>query len=182
MRVVEVIFGVGWAAFWIYWIIAAFSSKRGRIPVRREVGIRLVIALIVLLALRAGALRGGSLNESPLRAGIGLLLFALGLAFAIWARVHLGRNWGTPMSRKADPELVTTGPYRRVRHPIYTGILLGLVGNAVGLSWYWLLAAGLAGVYFFYSATVEERTMTEQFPDAYPAYVSRTKMLVPFLF
>ena len=115
-------------------------------------------------------------------AGLGLVLFALGLGFAIWARVHIGRNWGTPMSQKDEPELVTSGPYRLVRHPIYSGILLAGVGTAVALSWLWLIAVALAGVYFVYSATVEERYLTEQFPDTYPAYRRSTKMLVPFLF
>jgi protein-S-isoprenylcysteine O-methyltransferase Ste14 len=110
------------------------------------------------------------------------LLFALGLGFAIWARLHIGRNWGTPMSQKDDPELVTRGPYRPVRHPIYSGILLAGLGTAVALSWLWLVAIALAGVYFVYSATVEERYLTEQFPDAYPMYRRSTKMLVPLIF
>jgi protein-S-isoprenylcysteine O-methyltransferase Ste14 len=81
-----------------------------------------------------------------------------------------------------DPELVTSGPYHLVRHPIYSGILLALVGTAVALSWSWLTAAVLAGAYFIYSAKVEERYLTEQFPDDYPAYKRSTKMLVPFIF
>ena len=122
------------------------------------------------------------INSDPWRAGLGLFLFALGLGLAIWARVHIGRNWGTPMSQKDEPELVTSGPYRLVRHPIYTGILVAGVGTAVALSWLWLIAVVLAGVYFAYSATVEERYLTEQFPDAYPTYRRTTKMLLPFIF
>lgn len=86
------------------------------------------------------------------------------------------------MTEKNDPELVTTGPYRLVRHPIYAGILCAGVGTALALDWLWLVAVGLAGIYFVYSATVEERYMTERFPDAYPAYRRSTKMLVPFIF
>ena len=104
----------------------------------------------------------------PWRAALGLLLFALGLGFAIWARVHIGRNWGTPMTQKDDPELVTSGPYHLVRHPIYTGILVAGVGTAVALSWLWLIAVILAGVYFVYSATVEERYMTRAVPRRVP--------------
>ena len=122
------------------------------------------------------------LHTDPLRAGAGLVLFAVGLGFAIWARVHIGRNWGTPMTSKDEPELVTTGPYRYVRHPIYSGILVAGARTAVALSWIRLIAVVLAGIYFLYSATVEERFLTEQFPDAYPAYKRATKMLVPFLF
>ena len=112
----------------------------------------------------------------------GLVLLALGLGFAIWARVHIGRNWGTPMTQKDEPELVTSGPYHVVRHPIYSGILVAGVGTAVALSWLWLAPVALAGVYFVYSATVEERFLTEQFPADYPAYKRSTKMLMPFIF
>jgi protein-S-isoprenylcysteine O-methyltransferase Ste14 len=182
MHAVELVFAIGWGAFWIYWIAAAFSMKRGRVPLARELRIRVVIAVCVIILLRFGAFRGGDLNTNPWRAGFGLVLFAFGLGFAIWARRHIGRNWGTPMSQKDDPELVTSGPYHLVRHPIYSGILLAGVGTAVALSWMWLVAAMLAGVYFVYSATVEERYLTEQFPDTYPVYRHSTKMLVPLIF
>ena len=109
-------------------------------------------------------------------------MFGVGLGFAIWARVHIGRNWGSPMTQKDAPELVTSGPYRVARHPIYSGILVAGVGTAVALSWPWLIAVGLAGIYFVYSASVEERYLTEQFPDAYPVYKRSTKVFVPFIF
>jgi len=182
MRAVKLVFAVGWAAFWLYWLVASFSVKRGRVPWPRELGIRAVLVLAAILLIRGGAFRGHGLNTDPWRAGLGLVLFALGLGFAIWARIHIGRNWGTPMTQKADPELVTSGPYHLVRHPIYSGILVAGVGTAVALSWLWLTAVVLAGVYFLYSATVEERYMAAQFPDQYPAYKRSTKMLVPFIF
>ncbi len=182
MRAVELVFAVGWAAFWLYWIVAAFSMKRGRVPWSRELRIRGVIVVVVIVLVRSGAFRGHGLDTDPWRAGFGLVLFAVGLGFAIWARMHIGRNWGTPMTQKDEPELVTSGPYHLVRHPIYSGILVAGVGTAVGLSWWWLTAVVLAGVYFLYSATVEERFMIEQFPDAYPVYRRSTRMLVPFVF
>ena len=181
MSAVELVFAVGWGAFWLYWLAAAFSTKRGRVPWSRELRIRAVIIVIVVLLFRLGVFRGHSLNMSPWRAGLGLVLFALGLAFAVWARIHIGRNWGTPMTQKDDPELVTSGPYHLVRHPIYSGILVGGIGTAVALSWLWLTAVGLAGVYFLYAATVEERYLAERFPDTYPVYRRSTKMLVPFV-
>jgi protein-S-isoprenylcysteine O-methyltransferase Ste14 len=181
MRAVELVFGVGWAAFWLYWLVAAFSMKRGRVAWSRELRIRAVIAAVVILLIRLGTFRGHGLNTDPWRVGIGLVLFALGLGFAIWARLHIGRNWGTPMTQKDEPELVTSGPYRLVRHPIYSGILAAAAGTAVALNWVWLLAVALAGVYFLYSATVEERYLTHRFPDDYPAYRRSTKMLVPFI-
>jgi protein-S-isoprenylcysteine O-methyltransferase Ste14 len=181
MRAIELVFAVGWAAFWLYWFAAALSMKRGRVPWSRELRIRAVIVAMAIVLVRLGAFRGHGVNSDPWRSAIGLGLFAFGLAFAIWARVHIGRNWGTPMTQKDEPELVTSGPYRLVRHPIYTGILVAGVGTAIALSWLWLTPVGLAGVYFLYSATVEERYLTERFPDTYPVYKRSTKMLVPFV-
>jgi protein-S-isoprenylcysteine O-methyltransferase Ste14 len=182
VRAVELVFAVGWAAFWLYWLAAAFSMKRGRVPWSRELRIRAVIVVVAILAIRLGAFRGHGLDTDPWRAGAGLVLFALGLAFAIWARMHIGRNWGTPMTEKDEPELVTSGPYHLVRHPIYSGILIAGIGTAVALSWLWLTAVALAGIYFLYSATVEERYLTDRFPEGYPRYKRSTKMLVPFVF
>jgi protein-S-isoprenylcysteine O-methyltransferase Ste14 len=181
VHAVELVLAIGWAAFWAYWLVAAFSMKRGRVPWSRELSIRAAVVVVVLLLFRVGAFRGSALNTDPWRAGLGLVLFAAGLGFAVWARIHIGRNWGTPMSQKNEPELVTSGPYRLVRHPIYTGILMATIGTAVALNWTWLIAAALAGGYFIYSATVEERNLTEHFPDSYPAYRRSTKMIVPFL-
>ena len=182
MHAVELVFAIGWVAFWVYWLVAARSMKKGRVAWSRELRVRAVIVVLAIVLLRLGAFRGGNLATDPVRAGVGLVLFGLGLWFAIWARVTIGRNWGTPMSQKEQPELVTGGPYRLVRHPIYTGILVAGVGSAVALGWFWLIAVLLAGVYFVYAATVEERYLTEQFPDVYPAYRRSTKMLVPFVF
>jgi protein-S-isoprenylcysteine O-methyltransferase Ste14 len=181
LRAVELVFAVGWAAFWLYWLAAAFSTKRGRVAWSRELRIRVVIVALVFVLVRLGAFHGHRPNRDPWLAGVGLVLFASGLAFAVWARVHIGRNWGTPMTRKNEPELVTSGPYHLVRHPIYGGILIAGVGTAIALDWMWLVVVGLAGVYFVYSATVEERYLTEQFPDTYPGYKRSTKMLLPFV-
>lgn len=182
MHALEIVFAVGWAAFWLYWLVAAFSMKRGHVSWSRDLRIRAVFIVLAVLLIRTGVFRGHGLNTDPWRAGIGLVLFLLGLVFAIWARLHIGRNWGTPMTRKDQPELVTTGPYHWVRHPIYAGILIAAVGTAMALSWLGLIAVGVVGAYFVYSATVEERYMTDQFPDAYPAYKRSTRMLVPFVF
>src|SRR4029077_7094533 len=111
---IEVVFAVGWLVFWTYWLVAAFSMKRGGTAWSRELLIRAVIVVLAILLFRLGAFQNSGLNSDPWRAGIGLALFAVGLGFAVWARRHIGRNWGTPMSQKDDPELVTSGTYRLV--------------------------------------------------------------------
>jgi protein-S-isoprenylcysteine O-methyltransferase Ste14 len=181
MSAVELLFAVGWAAFGLYWLVAAFSMKRARLDWSRELPIRAVILVAAILLSRFGAFQTRGVHANPWEAGVGLLLFALGLGFAIWARIHIGRNWGTPMMQQVEPELVTSGPYRLVRHPIYAGILVAGIGTAIALSWLWLTAVVLAGVYFLYSARVEERYLTDRFPADYPAYKRSTKMLLPLV-
>ncbi|HTQ08904.1 MAG TPA: isoprenylcysteine carboxylmethyltransferase family protein, partial [Fimbriimonadaceae bacterium] len=106
---------------------------------------------------------------------------ALGMAFAVWARVNLGANWGVPMTMRAEPELVKTGPYRQVRHPIYTGILLALLGSIPVAGRFWIPVFAVCLVYFVYSAIEEEKLMTREFPEQYPEYRKRTKMFIPYV-
>jgi protein-S-isoprenylcysteine O-methyltransferase Ste14 len=87
-----------------------------------------------------------------------------------------------PTSKKEDPELVTSGPYRTIRHPIYTGILLAMSGSAIAVSVWWLIAVALIGGYFIYSAFAEERNMIRLFPGTYPEYQQSTKMLIAVVF
>lgn len=113
---------------------------------------------------------------------VGVWLCVAGIGFAVWARVYLGRNWGMPMSLRQGHELVTSGPYAYVRHPIYTGLMLAMIGSAVTEGLLWLLLFAFYFAYFLVGARTEEKMMVAQFPDAYPAYRRRTKMLIPFVF
>jgi len=170
---------IGWLVFWVGWIAAAASANASRDRGRPPVGVIVIIIGYVLTRV----LGPGRLAVDPRGLQIaGTAAWACGLAFAGWARLHLGRNWGTPGSQRVAPELVTSGPYRRVRHPIYTGVLLGLLGIGLATNYYWLGITVLLGIYFISSARVEERNMTTEFPESYPAYRARSKMLIPFLF
>lgn len=181
MHVVGAIIFACWIAFWVYWLAASVGVKAGQTQWTRFAGVRLGLILVVLILVRAGLLRGHAVISDAWPRAIGLSLFFLGLALAVWARVCLGRNWGMPMSRKADPELVTTGPYRSVRHPIYSGVILAMIGTAIAVNLYWLIVAVLIAAYFGYSAIMEERFMADRFPDSYPAYQRATKMLIPYI-
>jgi isoprenylcysteine carboxyl methyltransferase (ICMT) family protein YpbQ len=182
VHAVAVAIFVLWIAFWIYWLAVATTGVRAvRVRWGRFAGFRIAVILLLLLLIRTRTIKGQTITSDPALEAIGLLVFLAGLALAIWARRYLGQNWGMPMSEKVDPELVTTGPYSRVRHPIYSGIILAMIGTAIAVSWYWLLAAMLAGAYFAYSAVMEERYMAGLFPDTYPAYKRSTNMLVPFV-
>jgi protein-S-isoprenylcysteine O-methyltransferase Ste14 len=182
MHVVDIIILICWAAFWIGWFAASVGVKSGRTRWAQFAGIRIAGILIILFLVRQRVIKGPhTVTTNPYLQGIGLVIVLLGLALAVWARVYIGRNWGMPMSQKADPELVTTGPYHTVRHPIYSGIILAMVGTTIAVSLYWLIAVALVGGYFFYSAVVEERNMAKAFPEAYPPYKQSTKMLIPFV-
>lgn len=180
MHGVDLFVSVGWLAFWLYWLSAARGVKSGRHQWQRYLGLRAAIAVAVVAMLRSPAFRGHDTRDAVLGA-IGVPLFVLGLALAVWARIYLGRNWGTPMTEKEDPELVTTGPYRWVRNPIYSGIILAMVGTSIAMSVDWLIITLLLGAFFVYSAVMEQRFLEEQFPDSYPTYKQSTKMLIPFV-
>jgi len=161
-----------WLVLFAYWIAAAIGAKRN-VGTRRwkETGIRLGVIMLILLALRMipvvrPALQSAQayVASSPLIGAIGVVFCVLGVGLALWARVHLGRNWGMPMSAKDSPELVTTGPYAFVRHPIYTGILLAMLGSALGENVFWAPPLALFGLFFVYSASREEELMMKQFP------------------
>jgi len=183
MHAIDIIIGVGWLVFWAYWLVMAATAKKTEHSRWTQfAGTRVGIILVILLLLRLRVFKDqGTATGNPWLLGIGLAVFVLGLALAVWARVYLGRNWGMPMSQKADPELVTTGPYARIRHPIYSGIILAMAGTAIAVSPYWLIAAAILGAYFLFSAVVEERTMAKLFPAAYPPYKRATKMLIPYI-
>ncbi len=177
-----------WLCFLCYWFISAMSAKKNitRNQWQRGVWLRLLIFAGIFVLLSFQSVRqffeySNTLFSNPLVSTIGVVLCAAGVALAIWARRHLGRNWGMPMSLKEKPELVTSGPYRSLRHPIYTGMLLAMIGTAlvVGLSWLIIFIA--AGIYFVYSAKTEERIMMREFPHIYPEYKKHTKMLIPFI-
>ncbi|HUY58309.1 MAG TPA: isoprenylcysteine carboxylmethyltransferase family protein [Solirubrobacteraceae bacterium] len=179
MHALRIAIGIAWAVFWLGWLTAAFTAKRSATR-RWFLGPRGVAAIALVILLRG--VRGGSLEVHSLVVGvIGAALFAAGIALAVWARVILGRNWGMPMTQRAEPELVTAGPYGLVRHPIYSGILLGMVGTSLVTNLIGLGITVILGAFFVYSATVEERNLTATFPQAYPAYSSRTKMLIPYV-
>lgn len=176
-----------WLAFYTYWMIAAFGVKKNvRTKGRLErTGVRLVLIAVIFLFFRIPGVRQAfvhyqNAHSGPATETVGILLCLFGFGFAIWARLHLGRNWGQPMTLKEGHELVTTGPYKFVRHPIYTGLLIAMLGSTL-VTPVWLVASVCLTAYFVYSAQTEERIMMQQFPGEYSEYRRRTKALVPFV-
>lgn len=173
-----------WVAFFATWAISVMvfrtAGRRHYSPLARGARLLLFVAIVIGLRL-AGSVPFQSFRSFGVEAAaVGVAFCVVGLAFAVWARVTLGRNWGMPMTRHEDPELVTSGPYRYVRHPIYTG----LIAMFVGTTFVFPPAAvpcAFTIAYSVFSAVREERDMARRFPEAYPEYRKHSKMFVPFL-
>jgi protein-S-isoprenylcysteine O-methyltransferase Ste14 len=180
-----------WLTLVAYWVLASRSRRAsfgGQWMWWREVAVRLGFFALLMLAVQVAALRHAlpnapayALSTSPLRGLIGCVLCVLGIALAVLARAHLEPGGLTAGSDRRNAGLITTGPYALVRHPLYSGLLLAVLGSAIGQSVLWLLPLIVYGPLFIISARREEKRLLEQFPESYPAYMKQTKMLLPFV-
>jgi protein-S-isoprenylcysteine O-methyltransferase Ste14 len=179
-------------ALWLtlvgYWCLSAYAARRtiGRWIWWREIAVRLGFFALVVQALQVAAAAMpdtmGYLPGTSLPMGVaGIVLCALGIGLAILGRASLGGSWTMPTAHEESRELVTSGPYAYVRHPVYSGLLLAMLGSAIAQSVLWLLPLAAYGPQFIRSARHEERLLLERFPRDYPSYMRRTKMLLPFL-
>jgi protein-S-isoprenylcysteine O-methyltransferase Ste14 len=189
MSIVDVI-GFFWIFFMVYWFISGIRSKKSvRIKNKKWLqspGFRIIFFAFVFFVFQiSGAwsfFRDRDFFSNPIYKVIGIVLLTCGWALAVWARVYLGKNWGMPMTLRKEHDLVIAGPYKWVRHPIYSGFLLAMLGSALVGGFIWIIIFMASGIYFTYSAKVEEKMMIEQFPNQYTKYERKTKMLVPFVF
>jgi protein-S-isoprenylcysteine O-methyltransferase Ste14 len=177
-----------WLLLMVYWIAGATRSK----PTRRTEWrawswIRLALTVFIFASLFSPAARIGWLAQRFVPqtfalAVTGLILTALGIGLAAWARYTLGRNWSAAVALKQSHELVSTGPYARIRHPIYSGVLLGLVGTALAIGeWRALLAVVVLAASWLVKARKEEALLAEEFGEAFAVHRSRTGMFLPRL-
>jgi protein-S-isoprenylcysteine O-methyltransferase Ste14 len=112
---------------------------------------------------------------------LGVIFVAAGLGFAVWARLHLGRNWSGEITLKLEHELIRSGPYALVRHPIYSGMLVAMLGTAIVIGqWRALVALVFFVAAVLRRARVEECWMGEIFSDAYARYRREVPALIPF--
>jgi protein-S-isoprenylcysteine O-methyltransferase Ste14 len=177
-----------WFAVLGYWLWAAHSAKRTE---QQESLAKRLLAywlplLIAVLLLGPGDWFGHSIlreqfvPHTTLVYSIGLGLAVFGALLAISSRVMLGRNWSATVQLKQDHELITRGPYRWVRHPIYTGLLVLFLGNAVMVGdWRGLLAVAIVFVSFWRKLRLEEAWLNRHFGEPYRLYQARTKALIP---
>ena len=176
-----------WVCWAVYWLWASRSAKRSE---RREtLGSRLLHVLPLLLAvwlLWSNRVPGSLLDArlypwAPWEFLLAALVTALGLLFTVWARVHIGSNWSGVVTIKQGHDLIDTGPYALVRHPIYTGLLVAFLGSALARGeWRGLVAVLIAWAALWRKLRLEELWMTERFGEKYLAYRERVPALVPF--
>jgi protein-S-isoprenylcysteine O-methyltransferase Ste14 len=175
-----------WLVLLLIWSIGMFAVKEIRLAQDR---LSLVAYSILLIAtfwvLFDPQLLGGEMWIPHRRSStlLGASLFVIGFLVALWARLALGKNWSAEVALKHEHTLVESGPYRMVRHPMYTGMTLSFLGTAVvsGAAPS-LLATGAFLLLHVWKLRREEALLIRQFPESYPSYRSRTRALVPFVF
>ena len=177
-----------WLAWLAYWIIAARKVK----PLRRQESVGSCLTHLVPLAIGAVLLASARLPANwlddrflpPSRTiyWAGAIILAAGLGVMVWARRHLGRNWSARVALKQDHELIRTGPYRFVRHPIYSGLLLAILGTAIAFGqWREALAFMFIAVALWRKSRLEEGYLAEIFPRDYARYQAQVPALFPFV-
>ena len=182
------IVGASWVVFWVYWTMSAIRlrTSRRQAPLAFTVlNMALMYAGFVLVFTSRtvhGALGTRFVPTAVWVAAFGAACVVAGVALAIWARRVLGRNWSGRVRIVEGQRLVRTGPYALARHPIYTGMLLAVLGAAlVGGTLGGLLGFGLVLASFWQKARREERFLIEEFGDDYAAYRRAVAFLVPFV-
>lgn len=181
----ELVF-VAWLLWLAYWLVTAARVKRTARRESRRSRLAYILPLVIGTWLIALPLRGlGPLSvqlwpDEAARWLCALVLVVPGLGFSLWARVHLGRNWSGTVTVKQDHELVRSGPYAYVRHPIYTGLIVALAGSAIACGEPRALLGLAIIVYSFVrKLRLEESFMRAQFPQEYPRYCSEVPALIP---
>ena len=175
-----------WISFGLYWLVSALKLKKTK---KRETWLerlRYVLPLIVAFCflsrpeLRYGWLAVRFVPDTARMQWIGVLLTAAGVAIAFWARWHLGSNWSGVVTLKEGHELIRTGPYRAIRHPIYTGILLAMLGTAVATGEVRaLIAVAITWLSFYQKARREESFLSEEFGAGFVEHCKHTGMFLP---
>ena len=184
------LFPAMWIAYIVYWrsmAPAADAHANERLEAASSRILRLVLFLsaFALLAIRnmgVPLLERRFLPEAGWCFWLGAAITASGLLFSVWARIHLGNNWSQAVTLKQDHQLIISGPYALVRHPIYTGLLTGFLGCAIARGqWRGLLAVASVAAMLWRKLLLEETWMQERFGDSYTAYCRRVARIVPYL-
>lgn len=176
-----------WAALVVYWRLAAVGNKATRrlegLPLRVfRITLWVFAVAILMFYLPLPWLYRQIYNPGLAGFWVGACVTLAGLLFAVWARRHIGKNWSQSVTLKEDHELITSGPYGMVRHPIYTGLLAGFLGMLIAMgSVRGVVAFLLVLIALWQKWRLEEKWMLEEFGQAYTDYARRVPAVVPRL-
>lgn len=174
--------------FWLYWLISAIRT-RSMYKCKQSNWFLLPFMLVLVLIwvflsdqVSLGLMQLRVIPDGIAVGFLGIIITVIGLGFAVWARIHLGKNWSSRPGIKVDHTLIRTGPYQFVRNPIYTGILFGYAGTAIviGELWAFFMILFILAVTLM-KIRVEERFLREEFGEAYIQYGKEVKALIPYL-
>jgi protein-S-isoprenylcysteine O-methyltransferase Ste14 len=186
LSVSRLVIVICWLLLGLAWIVSGFFTKRtvkrarrARLPSTLD---RVLLAVVVAVALIATKYGGTLWTPSPLVGGLLAGIVAIGLIFTLWARARIGRTWSAAVVLKEDHELIRTGPYAIVRHPIYTGFIVMALGTALDAG----AAAGLAlvgalSVGLWVKSRREDELMAASFPVEYPEYKRHVRAFIPYV-
>ena len=174
------------AAYWaVMWSRAKPQAATHPDPWSNFNRILLVISAIMLFSHRfdIGWLGYTVIPRCLAKALTGLAVTWVGVIYAIWARATLADNWSAQPTLKEGHELVVSGPYKITRHPIYTGILIAVLGTSIMVGLVrGFVALLITFIAFWHKSRYEEDLMNKQFPDQYPVYAQKVKKLIPWVF
>jgi protein-S-isoprenylcysteine O-methyltransferase Ste14 len=180
------IIGDLWILFALYWLVSALNRKKTK---QRESIVQRLVYILPLLAgfyllysvdLRYSWLGTFFVPHTPPVQWLGVVIMAAGLAIACWARIHLGTNWSGVVTLKEGHELIRTGPYRNIRHPIYTGILIAFFGNILQLGQVrGLITLAIIWLSFYIKARREESFLRQEFGPKFDEHIQHTGMFLP---
>jgi protein-S-isoprenylcysteine O-methyltransferase Ste14 len=178
---------LAWIAWAIGWFAAGLFVNRTRAAegklIRLQHLLPIAVGFVLILHDRHRPLLVGRLYESPIIEWVGAAITVAGMAFAVWARVHLGRYWSGVITLKEGHRLIRTGPYRLARHPIYTGFLAAVLGTASTASTGdAFIGAAMILIAYLIKIRREERVLAGEFGEEYALFRREVAALVPMLY
>jgi len=187
MTLANTLIGICWFTVVVTWLVTGSAAKTTKLKSEGKAARWMRFCLIGSFLLCFGIDDLRDLNKVHLFLPnyfiqwLSVALCITGASFATWARLVMGKNWAMPMVVQEQVQLITSGPYHFVRHPIYAGLCCAMIGSTLTASILWATWYSLWTLYFLYSALMEEKSMLARMPIEYAAYKEKTKMFIPFV-
>ena len=188
--IIHTLMNIAWGILIMYWFISGITAKRSVLKenlLKQFIYYWLPLIFAIYLLgpderFGNSLIKGNFVTNTNLAGLIGLSFCYLGLVIACWSRYLLGKNWSVSVQKKEDHELIKKGAYKLIRHPIYSGLILMFLGNAIILGrWRGLVAVLIVFISFWFKLKKEEHWLTDLFGNKYREYILETKAIIPWL-